>query len=282
MACPTPSSSGQSPPTTPTPPHPPPPALPPKSTLGGPKGHGERATGLAWHPQAYGHSSAPLLASSSADTTAKLWDVRASEPVKTFKGHENRVVGVDFHPSGDYVGTASFDHTWRLWHVESGSELLLQDGHLREVQTIVFQRDGALVATGDYSGVGHVWDLRAGKKIYTMLGHVKRLVCADFSPNGFQLATGGDDHTVKVWDLRKRACAYTVPAHLGLVSEVRFLHRGLGEALLSTSFDGTVRVWGTRDWRKLADLSGHEGKVMGGGKRQGRAWGMRAVRVWSG
>uniref|UniRef100_A0A7S2RZL0 Uncharacterized protein n=1 Tax=Rhizochromulina marina TaxID=1034831 RepID=A0A7S2RZL0_9STRA len=112
-------------------------------------------------------------------------------------------------------------------------------------------------------------DLTAGKKIFAMVGHVKRIVCADFSPNGFQVATGGDDHSVKIWDLRKRACAYTVPAHMGLVSELRFLQHGLGEALLSTSFDGTIRVWGTRDWRKLADLSGHEGKVMGGDFERG-------------
>ena len=67
---------------------------------------------------------------------------------------------------------------------------------------------------------------------------------------------------MRVWDLRQRCLGYTVPAHGGLVSEARF--DPSGEALLTCSFDGKARVWACRDWRLLADLSGHEGKLMGG------------------
>ena len=36
-----------------------------------------------------------------------------------------------------------------------------------------------------------------------------------------------------------------------------------GEYLASSSFDGTAKVWSTRDWKMLATLRGHAGKVMG-------------------
>jgi len=36
-----------------------------------------------------------------------------------------------------------------------------------------------------------------------------------------------------------------------------------GEFLASSSFDGTAKVWSTRDWKLLSTMHGHEGKVMG-------------------
>lgn len=81
-----------------------------------------------------------------------------------------------------------------------------------------------------------------------------------------QVATGGDDHSVRIWDLRQRTCGYTLPAHLAVVSEVRYAPQGHGEVMLTTSFDGKIRLWGTRDFRMLNNLAGHEGKVMGGGE----------------
>jgi len=239
-------------------------------------GHAERSTGLDWHPSAFASPAPPLLATASADSTAKIWQVTASRGggdgggkstaagtcAVTLTGHKHRLGMVAFHPSGEYVGTASFDRTWRLWHAETGREVLLQDGHVKEVYFLAFQKDGALVASGDFAGVGNVWDLRAGRKVMALTGHVKRVVAGDFAPNGFQVVTGGDDHTARVWDLRMRKCSYTLPGHSSLISETRF--DPSGEALLTTSFDGSAKVWGCRDWRKLADLRGHEGKVMAG------------------
>ncbi|CAM9875357.1 unnamed protein product, partial [Hapterophycus canaliculatus] len=39
--------------------------------------------------------------------------------------------------------------------------------------------------------------------------------------------------------------------------------RTSGEVLVSASFDGTAKVWSTRDWSLQRTLSGHEGKVTG-------------------
>jgi len=36
-----------------------------------------------------------------------------------------------------------------------------------------------------------------------------------------------------------------------------------GEYLVTASFDGTLRSWGSRDWSLLATHIGHEGKVTG-------------------
>ncbi|OEU16510.1 WD40 repeat-like protein [Fragilariopsis cylindrus CCMP1102] len=229
--------------------------------------HEDRIMGIALRPCQRGDAvgGSDMLATASIDLTAKLWKVHQ-------EGHASRLCKVAFHPEGNHVVTTSHDHTWRLWDVETGGEILLQDGHYKEVYGVGFHPDGSLCSTTDYGGVVHLWDLRTGKSVHHFMGHAKRVLCTEFSSNGFQLATAGDDGFIKVWDLRKRKQFASVPAHSKLVTQLRFeqqthSHDGVsaGEYLVSSSFDGTAKVWSSRDWKMLATLRGHEGKVMGAG-----------------
>jgi len=261
--------------------------------------HDDRIMGIAMNCRSNTtttKSPPSLVATTSLDGTAKLWNLRARrtgsaettgdvdgknnnnssylvvdiEPVHCFVGHARRTCRAAFHPTSEYVGTTSYDHTWRLWSVETGQNLLLQDGHADATYGIDFHPDGGLVATTDLAGVVHVWDLRTGKSIchYDRV-HAGRVLNAKFrrSPAGcHQLATAGDDGTIQICDLRKRnrnASAVSIPAHNNLVTDLEFDLEG--EILSSSSFDGTVKVWSCRTWKCLTTLEGHQGKVTGVG-----------------
>jgi len=255
------------------------------------RGHEERVTSVAWHPQAYfpdangsNHRSnnfdGIFLASTSADKTCMLWDCRPNASLMdvdgavvdslavdknysrkaVFSGHKGSVTDCAFHPNGRYLGTSSCDYTWRLWDIETRSELLLQDGHINECNAIAFHHDGSLVATCDYAGVILLWDLRSGQQIHFFQGHLKKISCLDFNSNGFQLVSGGVDNTIRVWDLRKKKLFYTIPGHVNSISDVKYSSDG--EVIVSSSLDGTVKVWGSRDYRNLKTCRGHSGRVM--------------------
>jgi len=230
------------------------------------RGHTGRVQHLDFHPQACcptGPSEdSANLATASVDSSAMIWSLKSSKPLRTLEGHKSRLCRVKWHPQGRHVGTTSFDTTWRLWDVETGAELLLQEGHARQTYGLAFHPDGSLVASGDLGSVGHVWDLRSGKSIFMMQKHVKGILSMDWSPNGWTLATASDDHTVLIWDLRKQKCSYTLPAHSAIISVVKFAPRS-GEYMLTGSYDKTCKLWNTRDWNQLAELAGHEGHIMG-------------------
>ena len=240
-------------------------SVPDCKCIGTLKGHGERISGLAWHPHACTSLSptAANLVSASCDATAKLWPLEGGQAVGELKGHADRLSRIAFHPSGRFVGSASFDTTWRLWDVERRAELLLQEGHTRALYAISFHPDGSLVATAGLDAIVRLWDVRSGRSVQVFSGHVKQVLGLDFSPTGVTLASGSDDHTVRLWDLRKKKAAYTLPAHSSLISHVRF-EPGAGRYFLSTSYDNKAKLWSARDYSLLKVMEGHEGKIMGG------------------
>ncbi|KAJ2346883.1 hypothetical protein GGF43_004884, partial [Coemansia sp. RSA 2618] len=169
------------------------------------RSHTDRVGGLSFHPRAGQGDLGVDFASGASDNNIFLWSLGQDTPIGSLKGHQSRVVHVEHHPCGDYLGSASFDGSWRLWDIATEKELLLQEGHSREVFALRFQCDGSLVGTAGLDGIGRVWDLRSGRSIAELEGHAKEIYGLDWSPNGYQLATGSADNTVRIFDLRKIA-----------------------------------------------------------------------------
>jgi U4/U6 small nuclear ribonucleoprotein PRP4 len=252
------------------------------------RGHSERIHDLAFHPRATLDLSPSVVnfATSSSDRTVRCWSLASDDEANgngnsndtapdalkylislaSLTGHEDRVNGVEFHPSGRYIGSCSSDKTWRLWDVETKKELLLQEGHSKAIHAISFHIDGSLVATGGEDNAVRVWDLRSGRPLWSFPGHVKQIVDIDWSPNGYQLASASDDHSVRIWDLRKRRNAYILTAHSSLISSVRYQkssEEGLGgDFLITASFDNSCKIWDAGDWSAVKILAGHECRVM--------------------
>lgn len=229
--------------------------------------HTQRIGNIVFNPDA---QSAAAIATCDAAGAIALWalDQPAARHVLSDgveRGHAQRVAQVAFHPSGRLLGSASFDYSWRLWDCQSGRELQLQEGHSRPVYSIAFHPDGALAATGGLDCHGRLWDLRLGRCIWTLSqGHVKAILSIAFHPLLPTIATASEDGTVRLWDMRKLTPLYLLPAHPAPVTAVRWSRGGdePGILLMTASFDGTAKVWGGVDYRRLATLTGHEGKIM--------------------
>lgn len=75
-----------------------------------------------------------LIASSSMDKTAKVWDTKMNSCLVTFRGHDDEVLDLTFDNNGKKLATASSDTTARVWDVSTNfKQLALMKGHREEV-----------------------------------------------------------------------------------------------------------------------------------------------------
>ena len=59
----------------------------------------------------------PLLATASADKTARVWGVDSGKLLTLYAGHTGSVNGVSFNPSQDLCLSCSGDGTAHVWQV---------------------------------------------------------------------------------------------------------------------------------------------------------------------
>lgn len=105
--------------------------------------------------------------------------------------------------------------------------------------------DGKHIATGNQDGTVHVWETRSGKDLQ-MSGYPLKVRELAWSADSALLATGGGA-VVTVWSFAGKGPAGQKPAQLAgheeRVTGVVFAGRGL----VSTSEDGTMRMWSRRN-----------------------------------
>ncbi|MGW2859505.1 nSTAND1 domain-containing NTPase [Streptomyces sp. NPDC001205] len=212
-------------------------------------GHVGSVFALAFSPD--GH----LLASASADRTATLWDVATQKPHATLHGHEDFVNAVAFSPDGRTLATGSDDLTVRLWDVNDpghGPRSLLH-GHTGSVRAVAFAPDGKTLASGANDGTVRLWDVAHRAAAGVLAGHSGSVRAVAFSPDGTTLASSGSDQSVRLWDPARAEQTAALSGHTGAVWGVTF-DPALPGTLVSSSNDGTVRIWNTDVPRQQAQV----------------------------
>jgi WD40 repeat protein len=74
-------------------------------------------------------------------------------------------------------------------------------------------------------------------------GH--NIVSVAIIPDGSLLAAAYDDNTIRVWDIATKDELMILYGHNSPVTDLRFTVDG--KFLISTSLDGTIRIWGDPD-----------------------------------
>ena len=215
------------------------------------KGHSRPVTSVAFHP------TAPLLATSSEDSTVKLWRLYSNNSsatcVATLKGHKKGVSSVAFHPTAPLLATGSHDHAMKLWRLSSDNSsatcVATLAFHSETVGSVAFHPTAPLLATGSHDSTVRLWKLSPNNSSATCLailyGHSHGVTSIAFHPTAPLLATGSQDSTVKLWrlssDNSSATCVATLLEHIYAVRSVAF-HPTL--SLLATgSNDTTVKLW---------------------------------------
>jgi WD40 repeat protein/DNA-binding SARP family transcriptional activator len=193
------------------------------------------------------------LVTGSSDGSAQVWDAETGRPHLTLAGHTGPVDALAVTPDGRHVLTTSADHTTRCWDISvaGGRDWLTTPSAALRYATLAFSPDATCFAVPrDEDGLT-IRDSRTGEVIQTLTGHPAKIVLPRFSPDGAFVAGAGANgwstfaspfggESLPYWDLRTGGLRI-LRGHTDLVSGVAFDPDG--RRIITTSLDGTIRIW---------------------------------------
>lgn len=199
----------------------------------------------------------PILVSGGADAAIIIWDIETGKQLHKLKGHTKSLQDVAIDPLSIPEGssephdsfvlfTASSDREIRRWHISLDSAHELRESldqpilaHDTSIYKLLFDSEGDLWTASADKTAKHLVRSRDWEAD-TVLQHpdfVRDVVLAE---NPGLVVTACRDEEVRVWDSAAGDLVCTYSGHYEEVTGLVLL----GGSVVSTSIDGTVRVWG--------------------------------------
>ena len=113
-------------------------------------GHKQEVLDLAWCP-----FNDNIIASSSEDTTIKVWQIpdgglveNLTKPLVTLEHHQRRVHIIEWHPvANNILMSASLDHLVLIWNLETQAVVTEIDCHPDIIYSVCWNSNGSLLAS---------------------------------------------------------------------------------------------------------------------------------------
>ncbi|CAN0855480.1 Bromodomain and WD repeat-containing protein 1 [Linum grandiflorum] len=120
-------------------------------------------------------------------------------------------------------------------------------GHRNAVYCAIFDRLGRYVITGSDDRLVKVWSMETAFCLASCRGHEGDITDLAVSSNNVLVASSSNDCVIRVWRLPDGLPISVLRGHTGAVTAIAFSPRpGSVYQLLSSSDDGTCRIWDAR------------------------------------
>jgi autophagy-related protein 16 len=191
----------------------------------------------------YDTAGGNVVATSSEDSTVKIWSTGNGNLLKTLRGGSGQVMlGLDI--CGDLTAGCGSDKTCRIWNTRTQRLVHQLVGHSQRVTAVRLLKGNAqavLTASADRSM--KVWDIsRHTYRQSVTLKNSSSANCLDVSYDGVTAVAGHLDGGVRFFDIRSSERTGEVSElHSGGVTSVNFNPNNNAE-ILTTGRDSTVKL----------------------------------------
>lgn len=207
-----------------------------------------------------------LLATAGWSGVCKIWGIPDCQLRTELKGHEDKVLTVNFHPmagmglseNGPNVATGSADSQIRLWSLNPELEFqqsIVLGKHDERVNCVVYHPLGHYLASSSDDKTWRLWDIELKKELFVQEGHEATIVPLTFQQDGSLIASGDFNGIGKVWDLRTGRSVLNLQGHVKRILAMSFLPNGY--QIASGSDDNTIRIWDLRRKSSIQNLPAH-------------------------
>jgi uncharacterized caspase-like protein len=185
------------------------------------------------------------LSALSADGWKTLWHTRP---------HGGIVAPVLVRDGGKTLLTASADGAVLEISAADGSIQRKVDAEANAPITDIAIVSPAIVAAAHENGFVSWLNLSAGKPLSRFRANTGWISSIDLTPDGASVVTAGVDGELAFFTLGTDAPTARIAAHKDVATAAKFLKMAAGDKLVSSSFDGLVRIWDIDAGKPLATL----------------------------
>ncbi|XP_060581284.1 transducin beta-like protein 3 [Ruditapes philippinarum] len=163
-----------------------------------------------------------LLATGSADSTIKLWDVEKQYCTHNLRGHQGIISVVAFHPdiSRLLLYTAGEDYKIRVWDLNTSKCLAEVAAHYSLVTSVDFSADGSSIYTTGRDGVVRILDTNTLtiKKTIPVFEVIESVVllpenveypAINVDGESIYFITAGNKGNLRLWNSDSGKCVFT-------------------------------------------------------------------------
>lgn len=189
-----------------------------------------------------------MLASASADTTIKLWDLTETRAIKSYDHHKGKVSSVSWNPAeGTVLLSGGYDHKVRVADLRVADAMRSYDLGT-DVEAVRWNPDGQSFYAATDTGVVAKFDARSeGKAVWQLQAHDAEITAFDINQYiSDYMVTTSSDRQVKLWNLENDRPSMLLSRDLdvGRVFSVGFGPENASSGLLSVAgSDGQLKVW---------------------------------------
>ena len=208
-------------------------------------GHGRSVRGVACS------TDGDRVASCSAASEARVWDVRTARSVRALRGHVAAVHAVSFVGVDDAMAvTGSEDASVMLWDLRASSYKPVQTMRdAKDSVTCVFGwKDGVVAASAD--GCVRTYDVRRGQCVVDACG--APVSCASFAEDGARAVAACLDHRMVMYDRSDGLQLATFRGHRSESVRTGCAFVAGGRHAACGSEDGRICVWNAMSARRGA------------------------------
>ena len=204
------------------------------------------------------------LASSAADASVRLWNVRdgSVKRILSRRPPNTPVTSLAFSADGRFEALGTVNGLVRVWSAQDGSFQYELRGHEGPVQSLGFSADAAWLFSGSADRTMRVWDTARGTvavihpyfdRVDAMgtlaVGGTQGWIASASGP----LASSSLDHSIKLWSSHSDRPLRILNGHPASVHSVAFTSGS--DLLASASVDDTVKLWNARTGECLRTLT---------------------------
>jgi WD40 repeat protein len=243
----------------------------------------ERCNG--WISSIRWHSEGTRAARASGDGTIRIWPTDSEQTTEQAEAGmsmaDMNVLCLVWHPNGAVLATGGFNGEVRT--IDIGRLEFVRDypQHQSRVMAIAWQPSGSLFATASDDGSAMIIDADTGNPIAT-LSDGQMLESVSWNYKGDILAIASWDNSIYLWRTgQSDHTLQTLSGHTAALHDIAWAPNE--DRLVSTSGDGTARVWSVPDNKQIAQVFAGEafavgwspnGRFIATGSRDG------TVRIW--